>query len=114
MSELSNEEDKAETSEKKERPAHYFKPGVSGNPAGRPKGSFSIKSRIISYLEDHPEELGELIKYYTKEKKMRDLLWRMIDGNPSQQSDITSGGKPIPILGNVSVNDSNAEDSKPE
>ena len=34
------------------------------------------------------------------------------DWKDRQEQDITSGGKPIPILGNVRTNDSNKEDSE--
>jgi len=86
---------------------------IPGNPGGgRPKGSISIKDRIRRYLEDNPERFEELAQYYLSDPKMRDLLWRMLDGNPHQATDITSGGKPIPILSNVSNNIGNEKDSE--
>ena len=39
---------------------------------------------------------------------IREIINRM-DGMPKQSTDITSGGKPIPILGNVCTDSSNTE-----
>jgi hypothetical protein len=39
--------------------AHQFKPGVSGNPSGRPKSVRSIKAHLAAYLL---EELAEVIR----------------------------------------------------
>lgn len=62
-------------------------PNINRN--GRPTGSYSLKSKIIKYLEEHPEKEKELLDYYmnSKDNKIRDLLWRMIDGSPSQSLD---------------------------
>jgi hypothetical protein len=78
-----------------------FKPGQSGNPNGRPKGSISIKTKIKQRLEAHPEKLEELVDYYLNELKMRDLLWKMIDGIPKQQVEIEQKQLPVPILAGV-------------
>lgn len=42
------------------KPIHRFKPGVSGNPNGRPKGSVSPATRFRNKLAEHGDELLEL------------------------------------------------------
>ena len=56
----------------KQKPAHLFKPGQSGNPAGRPVGS---KSRLTENI------LFDLAEFYEKEGK--DLIRRVRDENPA-------------------------------
>ena len=74
---------------------------VKGTPPGpgRTEGSISIltdiKRKLTHLKEKSPEEYQELIDYYWQNKKMRDLLIRMIDGQPRQNTDITSGGEKI-------------------
>jgi len=88
------EETKSDNTEKKQIPNRIpdekgrmiFPPGVSGNPAGRPKGSISIKSEIKKRLEEHPEELKEIVEHFIK--KNRELMWQMIEGRPQQQIDL--------------------------
>jgi hypothetical protein len=63
-----------------------FPKGVSGNPNGRPKGSFSIKDKIRQHLEEHPEEVTEIIKYFVTEN--RELMWQMLEGSPRSSSNI--------------------------
>lgn len=87
---------------------------VKGNPGGgRPKGSFSLMTRIKQYLEAHPDKVDELRDYYINDESMRSLLLQMIDGRPQQ--DVTSGGEklPTPLL-HVFNNDSHKEDTQPE
>lgn len=34
----------------------HFKPGESGNPGGRPKGSVGLRARLRAIIADHPEQ----------------------------------------------------------
>jgi len=72
----------------KEQKPWLFKKGQSGNPNGRPKGSISIKDKIRKRLEENPEEFEALCDFYLKDKKMRELLWKMIDGLPKQSVEL--------------------------
>ena len=40
-----------ENTAKKQRPDHFFKPGVSGNPKGRPKGSTGFATKFRQAIE---------------------------------------------------------------
>ena len=88
-----------------------FKPGQSGNPNGRPKG-LSITAMVREELEKVPEGQEKpakelLVKRILHkaisegDKEMIKICWNYMDGLPSQGIDVTSGGKPIPILGHV-------------
>lgn len=89
---------------------YQFVKGQSGNPGGRRKGSKSLKAFAKEYLETLSED--EKIKFL--ECLPEALVWKMAEGNPHSTTDLTSGDKPIPLLGiikNVSDNDSNSEDT---
>ena len=68
-----------------------WKPGESGNPAGRPKGRFSITSQIIKLLEEDPEKNKELIEWLFANKK--DKVWDKIDPNPPVDINLGSNGE---------------------
>lgn len=71
-----------------------FRPGQSGNPGGRPKGSKSLKTFVQEYLRDLPdEEKIDFIKGLPK-----DVIWKMGEGNPATNTDITSGGDKIVVM----------------
>ena len=82
------------------------------NPEGRPKGSFSLKTRVIKYLEDNPENLQEVVQSLAKDEEYRALLFQMIDGRPQQ--DVTTGGEKLPSPIYVHGNNSTQEDQPPQ
>lgn len=65
------------------------------NPNGRPKG-ISIKDRVRNWLEDHPDDMGAFVEHFVKTN--RDLAWQMLEGKPSQSTDVTSKGEKIMIM----------------
>ena len=99
-----------QSGEQKDNRPWLFKKGQSGNPSGRPKGSKSLKERAKEYLLGLSDE--EADEYFDGLNKLD--VWKMAEGLPHQTSDITSGGKPIPLLGNVPSNDSNEKDTEPK
>ena len=74
-----------------------FKKGVSGNPAGKPKGTISIltdlKRRLREIKKKDPDEYKRLIDDYWQDKRKRELLIKMIDGLPRQPVDLNSEHK---------------------
>jgi hypothetical protein len=105
--------EEADKTEEKQRKDYLFKPGQSGNPKGRPKGSISIKDKVRQYLEGHPEEVEAIVEHFVKTN--RELMWQMLEGRPAQ--DVTSGGdkiNPIPIYGGLSTGNSDQKDIQPE
>lgn len=68
-----------------------FQPGVSGNPGGRPKGSKSLKTFVQEMLRDMDDE--EKVLFLKGLPKAE--IWKMAEGNPKQDTDVTSGGEKI-------------------
>ncbi len=91
-----------------------WKKGQSGNINGRPKGK-TMKEYVKDYLAKMTdEERDEFLEGIPK-----DIIWKMSEGMPQTNTDITSGGKPIPLFDNVTSNaipDNNIdkEDTKPQ
>lgn len=90
-----------------------FKPGVSGNPKGKPKGTLSMRTQIQKILSTEIDELnpitGEteritvgdvlIMKQVLKAKKgdtrAFEVLKDHIEAKPKQGLDITSAGERI-------------------
>lgn len=67
--------------------ATQFKPGQSGNPAGKPVGTLSIKARVKAALEKDPAAMESFVKHFTH--KNRELTWQMLEGKPKQENEVT-------------------------
>lgn len=68
-----------------------FMPGVSGNPSGRPKGTLKdyVRKKFMEMSDEDKEE-------WLKENKILGIdQWKMGEGNPDTNADITTGGMPI-------------------
>lgn len=83
-----------------------FKKGEVHNPDGRPPKGYSITEWFQNMLKSSPEVKDAIGKSITKKALEGDtaaqkLVWNYMDGMPKQNLDVTSDGKPIPILGGV-------------
>ncbi len=62
-----------------------FKPGVSGNPKGRPPGSKSLKTYAKEYLLSLSDE--EKLEFMAGMEKK--TVWEMAEGKAKQDTEIT-------------------------
>lgn len=92
-------EDSNKTEEKQKRrgaPEEYlFKPGQSGNPAGRPKGKFSLTTLVIKKLQENPDKTDEIINWYIEQR--REKVWDKIDSDPPKEMVMSGDWQPIQI-----------------
>src|ERR1043166_9428001 len=83
---------------RKNRAAHLapwqFKKGQSGNPLGRTPGK-SMKEFAKEYLASLTDD--ERIEYFEGMNKAD--IWKMAEGNPANNTDLTSGGEKLAITG---------------
>lgn len=73
---------------------YQFVKGKSGNPKGRPKGAKSLKTFVREYLESLPND--EKIVFLQSLHPMD--VWRMAEGNPANNADLTSKGQRIVFM----------------
>ena len=95
-----------------------FKKGNNANPKGRPKKGYSITEMMKEMLDSEPDLKKAIGQQIAKKALQGDqsavrMLWNYMDGLPRESLDLTSGGKPIPLLGGVAnaENDSNGKDT---
>lgn len=77
-----------EKQENNRNPDGTFKEGMSGNPAGRPKGQTLKEWARSKLMEMSHEEKEEFIKMLPK-----DIIWRMAEGNPKQDNETSVKGE---------------------
>jgi hypothetical protein len=72
------------TEEKQDKP-WLFKKGQSGNPNGRPKGSFSLKTYVKHMLEEMTDEQRQEFLSGIDKK----TIWEMSEGKPKQDMEVS-------------------------
>ncbi len=78
------EEAPQNTSETGRNPDGTFKPGFTGNPGGRPKGT------LKEYLSRKFREMSDEEKqdWLDENEISGDLMWRMAEGQPKQDTEV--------------------------
>lgn len=93
--------DKQIKADHKDKP-WLFKPGESGNPAGRPKRK-TLTELIHAKLDDTPGAWDAIVSTVIqkilkdKEREVIKTFWQYTDGMPLQKTDLTTGGEKIQI-----------------
>lgn len=88
-----NMNDEGEKHAPKQLVPYLWKKGQSGNPNGRPKGK-TLKEFAREYLMSLPDE--EKVDYLAS--LPTEIVWKMAEGNPANNTDITSKGERIAFM----------------
>ncbi len=68
-----------------------FAKGFSGNPSGRPKNT--MKDYLRRKFNDMTDEEKE--EWLEQYKVPGEVMWKMAEGNPKQDTDVTSNGNEL-------------------
>lgn len=70
-------------------PDGTFKVGVSGNPKGRPKNTLKdyVRQKFMLMTDEEKEDFLEKIP--------PEIIWKMGEGNPMQNTDVTTDGESL-------------------
>lgn len=110
MSETPENTDKIE---KVERINGKFAPGVSGNPAGKPKGAKHLSTMLWEALQERAKNkdgtlmdkthadlvISRLIKDNIEKGSRTELIFDRIDGQAKAEIDVTSNGETVGTAG---------------
>lgn len=88
-------------------PDGTFKEGISGNPGGRPKNT--LKSYLLRKFDKMSDEEKE--QWLLDNKISGETQWKMAEGNPRQDTDVTSDGEKIVILPAALIEKANESNS---
>lgn len=78
-----------------------FKPGVSGNPSGRPKDTMKDYLRHkFTGMDDKAKE--EFVK---TNKVSGEMQIKLAEGNPANATDLTTDGQPLKIIFDPTFNE---------
>jgi len=85
-----------------------FKPGQSGNPAGRPPGSVSLITAVKRHLRKHPEQADAIAKKLVEQAILGDKDWAglgsikvlldRIDGAVTKKQEINVTGDRVKLV----------------
>lgn len=78
---------------------YMWKKGQSGNPAGRPKGK-TMKEYAKEMLACQTEEERQAFLHGLP----KEIIWKMAEGNPKQDTELSGTVNVIPILGGITQN----------
>ena len=88
---LNSMKNNAQDQRKKAIEPWQYKKGQTGNPGGRPKGSKSLKT----YIKERFDRMSDDEREEFLEGLPKEVVWKMAEGNPANNTDLTTLGRPI-------------------
>lgn len=79
-------------------PDGTYKPGVSGNPAGKPPGAISVIAMIRKKFQDNPDYFKEWVDKFLEDKGTRVAVMEALDGKAKQPVEVTLPDNLVAII----------------
>ena len=119
---LNTGKNQGEVGYKKPPKQYQWKPGESGNPAGKPEGAVSLTTAIKKRLKElSPDQKRTALDWLAdniiqdaldSNNKMRQLIWNYVYGMPKQSIEV-GGELPFTIqIGKIAKKDDGTTDQK--